>query len=58
MATHGNQRATVAARVDFGIAELHPDPTRPRAWTLLLDGVPQSYVDLDDPTRLEFGYLR
>jgi spermidine synthase len=57
MAPHGNRRATVATAVEYGIAELRPDPARPRAWTLLVDGVPQSYVDLDDPTRLEFGYL-
>jgi spermidine synthase len=57
MAPHGNRRATVAVAVESGIAELRPDPARPRAWTLLVNGVPQSYVDLDDPTRLEFGYL-
>jgi spermidine synthase len=57
MAPHGNRRAPVTAAVAYGIAELRPDPARPRAWTLLVDGVPQSYVDLDDPTRLEFGYL-
>jgi SAM-dependent methyltransferase len=57
MAPHGNRRATVVAPVGFGVAELRPDPGRPRAWTLLLDGVPQSYVDLADPTRVGFGYL-
>jgi hypothetical protein len=31
---------------------------RPRAWVLRLDGRDQSYVDLDDPTRLEFDYVR
>jgi len=35
-----------------------PDPDRPRAWTLLLDGTPQSHVDLDDPVYLEFEYVR
>jgi len=45
-------------RVDFGTAELVPDPRRQRAWTLLVDGVAQSYVDLDDPTHLEFEYMR
>jgi len=57
MAPHGNRRATVVAPVGFGVAELRPDPLRPQAWTLLLDGVPQSYVDLADPTRVGFGYL-
>jgi spermidine synthase len=38
--------------------ELLGDPDRPRAWTLLVDGVPQSHVDLDDPRHLEFEYMR
>jgi hypothetical protein len=45
-------------RTPFGETELLPDPARPRGWTLPVDGVPQSYVDLDDPERLEFGYPR
>lgn len=48
----------VRARVDTGDVELVPDPDRPRAFTLLLDGTPQSHVDLDDPTHLEFEYIR
>jgi spermidine synthase len=44
--------------VESGLAELRPDPDRPRAFTLLLDGAPQSHVDLDDPTHLEFEYIR
>ncbi len=44
--------------VDLGTAELVPDPRRANAWTLLVDGVSQSYVDLDAPTHLEFDYLR
>jgi spermidine synthase len=39
-------------------ARLLGDPDRPRAWTLLINGTPQSYVDLDDPTYLEFEYMR
>nr|WP_249416592.1 fused MFS/spermidine synthase [Streptomyces sp. TS71-3] len=35
-----------------------PDPDRPRARTLLLDGAPQSHVDLDDPAYLDFAYQR
>jgi spermidine synthase len=34
------------------------DRDRPRAWTLLIDQVPQSHVDLDDPEHLEFEYIR
>lgn len=48
----------VSARVDTGRAELVPDPDRPRAYTLLLDGAPQSHVDLDDPMYLDFEYVR
>ncbi len=40
------------------MAELVPDPDRTGGWTLLLDGAPQSHVDLDDPTYLEFEYIR
>jgi spermidine synthase len=52
----GNDR--VGARVATGLAELVPDADRPRAFTLMLDGAPQSHVDLDDPTHLEFEYMR
>jgi len=31
---------------------------RPDAWLLRLDGMDQSFVDLADPTRLEFDYVR
>ncbi|OIJ65670.1 spermidine synthase [Streptomyces mangrovisoli] len=48
----------VVEGVDGGLAELIPDRDRPRAWTLLIDGAPQSHVDLDDPTRLSFEYQR
>ncbi|QOC92893.1 spermidine synthase [Micromonospora craniellae] len=48
----------ISVRVDTGQAELAPDPDRPGGWTLLLDGAPQSHVDLSDPTHLEFEYVR
>ena len=48
----------MAAKVDGGLAELRPDPDRPRAYTLLIDGAPQSHVDLTEPTHLEFEYVR
>lgn len=44
--------------VDQGTARLLPDIDRARAWLLTVDGAPQSYVDLDDPTYLEFEYAR
>jgi spermidine synthase len=49
---------TITREVDSGIAELVPDPDVPGAWTLHLNGTPQSHVDLDDPTHLEFEYVR
>ena len=44
--------------VDGGLGELVRDADRPRAWTLFVDGTPQSHVDLDDPCYLEFEYVR
>ena len=38
--------------------EIVPDADRRSAWTLLVDGTPQSHVDLADPTHLEFEYIR
>ncbi|HEY3260448.1 MAG TPA: fused MFS/spermidine synthase [Pseudonocardiaceae bacterium] len=49
---------TLRAEVDSGTAELVPDPDRRGGWTLLVCGTPQSHVDLDDPTHLEFEYVR
>ncbi|MFF5012386.1 spermidine synthase [Streptomyces sp. NPDC001165] len=48
----------VVETVDGGLAQLIPDPDRARAWTLLIDGAPQSHVDLDDPAYLSFEYQR
>lgn len=48
-----------AGRLDAGGAvELVRDLDRPRAWMLLVDGVTQSHVDLDDPWHLELEYMR
>jgi hypothetical protein len=44
--------------VASGLAELVQDPDRSAGWTLLVDGAPQSHVDLVDPTHLEFEYVR
>jgi spermidine synthase len=55
----GRQRAErVIREVDLGTAELVPDPYRADAYLLLVDGAPQSHVDLADPTNLEFEYVR
>jgi predicted O-methyltransferase YrrM len=49
-----------ARREDDGVAgpELLRDADRRAAWMLLIDGVPQSHVDLDDPGYLDFEYVR
>jgi spermidine synthase len=44
--------------VRSGCAKLMPDVDQPEAWLLTVDGTPQSYVDLRDPTHLEFEYSR
>ncbi|MGA4843317.1 spermidine synthase [Streptomyces sp. G45] len=54
----GGEPLPVSRVVDHGTAKLLPDVDRPRAWLLTLDGSPQSYVDLDEPTYLEFEYAR
>jgi hypothetical protein len=41
-----------------GRAELLRDADRRAAWMLLVDGIPQSHVDLDDPGYLDFEYVR
>ena len=41
-----------------GRAELLRDADRRAAWMLLIDGVPQSHVDLEDPGYLDFEYVR
>ncbi|MFC0508751.1 spermidine synthase [Micromonospora costi] len=48
----------VVEQVQTGRADLVPDRDRAGAWTLLIDGAPQSHVDLTDPTHLEFEYVR
>ncbi|MCW2496000.1 fused MFS/spermidine synthase [Jatrophihabitans sp.] len=41
-----------------GELELLADDERPGGWLLLLDRIRQSYVDLDDPTYLDFEYVQ
>lgn len=40
------------------VVELLGDIDRADAWMLMVDGIPQSYVDLDDPRHLELEYVR
>jgi spermidine synthase len=53
-----NEPIPVARVTDQGTVKLMPDVDRERAWLLTVDGAPQSYVDLDEPTHLEFEYAR
>ncbi|MDT0343866.1 spermidine synthase [Streptomyces litchfieldiae] len=53
-----NEPLPVVRTTDLGTARLLPDVDRERAWLLTVDDAPQSYVDLADPTHLEFEYVR
>ncbi|MDJ0354935.1 fused MFS/spermidine synthase [Paenarthrobacter sp. PH39-S1] len=44
--------------IDTGRAELIPDGDNPNGWLLKLNGVQSSHVDLADPLRLDFEYMR
>lgn len=44
--------------LDGGLARLEESRDRPGAWTLLVDGTPQSHVDVEHPEWLEFEYVR
>jgi spermidine synthase len=41
-----------------GTAELLGDADRDGSWVLMVNGTPQSHVDLQDPAHLEFEYVR
>ena len=42
----------------MGSVELLADADRPGGWLLTVDRIRQSYVDLDDPTYLDFEYVQ
>ncbi|MFI9464155.1 fused MFS/spermidine synthase [Streptomyces xiamenensis] len=46
------------AETRYHCAVVVPDPGRESGRTLVLDGLRHSYVDLEDPTHLEFPYTR
>jgi spermidine synthase len=54
----GDGPAAGTYRIDTGVAELVPDGDNPSGWLLKLNGVQSSHVDLADPLRLEFEYMR
>lgn len=44
--------------VDTGITQIEGLRDDPDGWLVTVNGVPSSYVDVADPTRLEFEYVR
>ncbi|MFJ4971741.1 fused MFS/spermidine synthase [Streptomyces sp. NPDC088755] len=46
------------AETRYHCAQVVADPERPAGRTLVLDGLRHSYVDVEDPTYLKFGYVR
>ncbi|GAB3543105.1 spermidine synthase [Arthrobacter tecti] len=44
--------------IDTGTCELVPDRFNPNGWVLHVNGVPSSHIDLTDPARLDFEYMR
>ncbi|KNC19288.1 spermidine synthase [Arthrobacter sp. RIT-PI-e] len=44
--------------IDTGTCELEPDPYAADGWVLRINGVPSSHIDLADPLRLDFEYMR
>ncbi len=46
------------AETKYHCAEVVSDPARPGGRLLVLDGLRHSYVDVDDPTFLEFSYVK
>lgn len=44
--------------IDTGTCELTQDRFNPNGWVLHVNGVPSSHIDLADPARLDFEYMR
>ncbi|HKO39214.1 MAG TPA: fused MFS/spermidine synthase [Solirubrobacterales bacterium] len=54
----GNLEPPCEAETKYHCVKLEADPNRDSGYELLLDDVHHSYVDLDDPTHLQFDYTR
>ncbi len=52
----GRRRSSVLA--ELGGVQIRSDPENPDGRLMLIDGIDASYVDLADPTFLDFGYVR
>lgn len=44
--------------IETGVVEFLADPDEPDAWTLIVNGMPQSHVNLADPVMIAFDYVR
>ncbi|MCW1250570.1 fused MFS/spermidine synthase [Acaricomes phytoseiuli] len=44
--------------IETGVAELQQEPGSPDSWLLTINGMQSSHIDLSDPLRLEFEYMR
>jgi spermidine synthase len=59
MATQPRPSEPAADQRDtYGRVELLADLDRPGSWMLLVDGISQSHVDLDDPRHLDLEYMQ
>ncbi len=60
MASSPSDRPDAPAEITIGAgqARIEVDRYSPGSFTLVVDGTPQSHVDLDDPTHLVFEYVR
>lgn len=58
MAKGEQEHPSIVLRGSGFFAEIQPDRWVPGAYTLIVDGTPQSHVNLDDPTHLFFEYVQ
>ncbi|WP_166875686.1 MULTISPECIES: fused MFS/spermidine synthase [unclassified Salinibacterium] len=58
MGTGEQQHPSIILKNSGFFAEIQPDRWVPGAYTLVVDGTPQSHVNLDDPSQLFFEYVQ
>ncbi|GAB2507096.1 spermidine synthase [Corynebacterium atrinae] len=51
-------KPTGSYEISTGTAELVPDDFYPDAWTLMVNGVPSSHIQIGRPDQLDFEYMR